>query len=60
MCQFILFFKHFFFSVEHFKSLYWICYNTASVLCFGFLNSKYMGSLLPEPGIEASSHALEG
>ena len=26
----------FFFDVDHFKSLYWICYHTVSVLCFGF------------------------
>ena len=35
---FILFFTNFlkfFFYVDHFKSLYWICYNIASVLCFG-------------------------
>ena len=29
------FFKDFF-DVDHFLSLYWICYNTAPVLCFGF------------------------
>ena len=23
--------------MDHFKSVYWICYNTASVLCFSFL-----------------------
>ena len=28
------FFKDFFFfEVDHFKSLYWICYNTVSVFC---------------------------
>ena len=30
------FFFSFFFDVDHFKTLYWTCYNTASVLCFGF------------------------
>ena len=34
-----LFFKDFFFMVNHFLSLYWICYNIASALCFlGFLH----------------------
>ena len=27
----------FIFDVDCFKNLYWICYNTASVLCFGFV-----------------------
>ena len=27
----------YFFDVYCFKNLYWVCYNTASVLCFGFL-----------------------
>ena len=26
----------FFFNVDHFKIVYWICYNIASVLCFPF------------------------
>ena len=26
----------FFFDVDHFQSLHWICSNTASALCFGF------------------------
>ena len=38
------FFKRFFFFVDHFlKSLYWICYNIASVLCFGFLATRHVG-----------------
>ena len=28
--------KEFFFEVDHFKSLYWICYSVASVLCLVF------------------------
>ena len=32
----LLFLKFFFLNVDHLKSLYWICYNTASFLCFGF------------------------
>ena len=32
------------FEVDHFKSLYWIFYNTASVLCFGFLATRHVGS----------------
>ena len=30
----------FFFNVDHFKNLYWICYNTASVLCFVFFTIR--------------------
>jgi hypothetical protein len=33
-----------FFNVDHFKSLYGICYNIASVLCYGFLASRHVGS----------------
>ena len=32
----------------HFQSLYWICYNTASILCFDFLTARHVG-LLPSP-----------
>ena len=28
-------------------SLYWICYNIASVLCFGFLALRHVGILAP-------------
>ena len=38
------FFKDFFFNLHHFKSLYWICYNIASVLCFGLLAGRHGGS----------------
>ena len=33
-----------FFDVDHFWSLYWICHNIASILCFVFLAAKHMGS----------------
>ena len=53
---FYFFFKDFF-DVDHFKSLYWICYNIASVLCFGFLAWRI---LAPQPGIKPVPPALEG
>lgn len=31
-------------------SLYWICYNFASVLCFCLLAKRHMGSQLPSKG----------
>ena len=37
------FFKiFFFFDADHFKSLYLICYNIVSVLCFGFLAVRHV------------------
>ena len=36
----------FFFDVGHFKSLYWICYNIASVLTFWFFGLRHVGSSL--------------
>ena len=38
----------FFFNVDHFWSLCWICYNVASVLFFGFLAARHVGSQLPD------------
>ena len=35
---------------ESFLSLYWICYNTASISCFGFLAVRRAGSYLPDQG----------
>ena len=35
--SFVFFFKDFFYMDQFFKSLYWVCYDIASVLCFGFL-----------------------
>ena len=40
-----------------FLSLYWICYNIASVLHFSFLACSI---LAPQLGIEPTSPALEG
>ena len=34
---------------------YWICYSIASVLCFGFLATRYVGSELPNQLILLSS-----
>ena len=42
-----------------FKSLYWIWYNIASGLCFGFLASRHE-ILALRPGIEPAPPALEG
>ena len=42
-----------------FLSLCWICYNTASVLCFGFFGCKACGTLALQPGIEPAPPALE-
>ena len=46
------------FDMEHFKSLYWICYNIASILCFGFFGCKACGILVvPWPGFEPAPPA---
>ena len=49
-----------FFDVGQFKSLYWICYSAASVLCFVFFGHEARGILVPQPGIEPAPPALEG
>ena len=36
----------FFFNVDSFKSLYWVCYNIASVLCFAFFPVEACGILV--------------
>ena len=36
--------KYIFFDVDHFLSLYGICYNTISVFCFVFLGHRHVGS----------------
>ena len=46
-----------FFDVDHFLSLYWICYSIASV--FWFFVFKACGILAPWPGVEPPPPALE-
>ena len=54
----LLSFKDFFFlNVDHFKSLFWICYNIASVVCFGVLATGDLRSLTRE---RTAPPALEG
>ena len=43
-----------------FWSLYWICYNIASVLCFGFFGCKACEILAPWLGIKPAPPALKG
>ena len=45
--------------VEHFSSSYWICYNTASALCFGFSASRHVGSQPLNQGSSPTPPALE-
>ena len=40
-----------FFYMDHLKNLYWICSNIGSVLRFGFLAVRHMGSQLPNQGL---------
>lgn len=59
-----LFFKDFFFDVNHFENLYIISYNNASVLCFVlfcffFFMHKACGILTCRSGIELAPPALE-
>ena len=55
---FWFFFSPRIFDMEHFKSLYWICYNIASILCFGFFGCKACGILVvPWPGFEPAPPA---
>ena len=50
-----------FFNVDHFfKSLYWICYNISSVLCFDLFGHEACGILAPRSEIETASSELEG
>ena len=48
--------------MEHLKSLYQIGYTIAPVLCFGFLATRCVWSVIlaPWPGIEPAPPALEG
>ena len=56
-----LFFNWFFksFLIWTIFSLYWICYNIASALCFGFFGREACGILVPQEGIEPARPALE-
>ena len=36
-----------FFDMDHFKNLYWICFNIPSVFCFGFLAWSHVGLCSP-------------
>ena len=49
----------FFFYVDHFKSLYWICYNIVSVLWFWCFGHKACETLVPRPRIKPLPSALE-
>ena len=55
-----LFFFKTFLMWTNFESLYWICYNTTSVLYFGFFGYKACGILAPWPGIEFAPSVLNG
>ena len=46
--------------MDHFKSLYWICYHIVYVLCFVLFAKGLAGSQLLWPGIEPKSASLEG
>ena len=39
-----------------FKVFIEVCYNIASVLCFGFLALRHVGILATQPGIELLFH----
>ena len=60
---FFLILVFFFFNVDHSsQSLYWICYNIASVLCSGIVAPGHVGILVPQvlwPGIEPVPSTLE-
>ena len=49
----------FFFGCAPFYSLFWICHNIASVLCFCVFG-KACEILTPQPGIEPTLPTLEG
>ena len=52
--------KIFFFYMDNFWNLYWICHNIVSVLCFVFFGHDTCGLLAPWPRIEPVPSALEG
>ena len=45
--------------VNHFLSLYWICYNIASALCFLVFHHEASGILVPHLVIEPTHPAVE-
>ena len=45
--------------MDQFLSVYWICYNITSALCFGFFGHEACEIFAPWPGIEPVSSALE-
>ena len=53
-------FKIFFQCGPFLKSLYWVCYSTASVLCFVFFGPEACGIIAPWPGIKPEPPALKG
>ena len=55
-----LFYYYYFFEVDHLKSLYWICCNSASILWFGFVGCEAWGILALQLGIKPTPPALEG
>ena len=49
-CGSIHIYLRFFFNVDDFWSLYWICYNIVSVLGFGFSVARHVKILAPHQG----------
>ena len=43
-----------------FKVFIDFCYDIASVLCFGFLATRHLGTSAAQPGIKPTPPALEG
>ena len=60
--QYVSFFFFFlrYVDVDHFKSLYWLCYNVASVSCFWFADQEVCRILAPWQGIRPSPPAVKG
>ena len=53
-------FLRFFWCGPFLTSLYWFCYNTASISMLWIFGCKACGSSVPRPGIKPTSPALEG
>ena len=65
-CLWRCFFLKIFWCGPFLTNLYWICYNTDSVLMFWFLATRHVGSKLPNQGLnpdplhwKVKSHALD-